>query len=301
MPAASAGIQPAIFYGHGSPMNTLEPNRYTAAWRRSGEIGPRPRAILAISAHWYIDDTAVTAMPRPRTIHDFHGFPPALHAFEYPAPGDPALADRVRALLAPLPVRLDHDWGLDHGAWSVLAHAHPQADVPVVQLSLDARREPAFHHELGRRLAVLRDEGVRIVGSGNAVHHLGRAVWRPGAPPHDWASAFQAWVRDRVLRDEPAALIDSGRFAQASGPRASAAAPAGAAGAARGPVVAPSDFAFDGFPEAARLAVPTPEHYLPMLVVLGARRPDDEVTVLTEGIELGSIGMLSFALAPAAA
>jgi len=269
MATSSPRSQPAIFYGHGSPLNTLESNRYTQAWRRSGEIGPRPRAILAISAHWYVDETAVTAMPDPRTIHDFHGFPPALNAFEYPAPGDPALAEQVRALLAPLPVRLDLGWGLDHGTWSMLAHTHPLADVPVVQLSLDARRGPAFHHELGRTLAVLRNDGVRIVGSGNAVHHLGRAVWRAGAPPHDWASAFQAWVRDRVLRDDAAALVDYERF--------------------------------DEFPQAARLAVPTPEHYLPMLVVLGARLPGDEVAILSEGIELGSIGMLSFALAPPAA
>lgn len=266
MNAPAATTQPAVFYGHGSPMNTLEANRHTEAWRRSGAMGPRPRAILAISAHWYVGETAVTAMARPRTIHDFYGFPPALHAFDYPAPGDPALAERVRALLAPLPVRADADWGLDHGTWSVLAHVYPDADVPIVQLSLDARREPAFHHELGRRLAVLRDEGVRIVGSGNAVHHLGRLARRADAPAHDWALAFEAHVRDCVLRDEVASLID-----------------------------------YEGFGDAARLSVSTPEHYLPMLVVLGARRPDDRATILTEGIELGSIGMLSFALDPAAA
>jgi 4,5-DOPA dioxygenase extradiol len=258
--------QPAIFYGHGNPMNTLEPNRHTEAWRRSGAAGPRPRAILAISAHWYVEETAVTAMARPRTIHDFYGFPAALHAFDYPAPGDPALAERVRALLAPLPVRADHDWGLDHGTWSVLAHVYPDADVPVVQLSLDARRDAAFHYELGRGLGVLRDEGVRIVGSGNAVHHLGLLARRADAPPHDWALAFEAQVRDCVLRDDVAPLIDYERFG-----------------------------------EAARLAVPTPEHYLPLLTVLGARRPDDRAAILTEGIELGSIGMLSFALDRAAA
>ncbi len=254
--------QPALFYGHGSPMNTLESNRHTEAWRRSAALGPRPRAILAISAHWYVEETAVTAMARPRTIHDFHGFPPALHAFDYPAPGDPALAERIRALLAPLPVRADPDgWGLDHGTWSVLAHVYPEADVPVVQLSLDARRDAAFHHALGRGLAALRDEGVRIVGSGNAVHHLGRLARHPDAPPHAWALEFEARVRDAVLRDEPEPLVDYHRF---------------------------------GAP--ARASVPTPEHYLPMLVVLGARRPDDRAAILTEGIELGSIGMLSFAL-----
>ncbi|MBC6959770.1 MAG: 4,5-DOPA dioxygenase extradiol [Lautropia sp.] len=266
MSASATTRQPAIFYGHGSPMNTLGSNRHTEAWRRSGVVGPRPRAILAISAHWYLNEIAVTAMARPRTIHDFYGFPAALHAFDYPAPGDPALAERVRALLAPLPVRTDHDRGLDHGTWSVLAHVYPAADVPVVQLSLDARHDTAFHYDLGRRLGALREEGVRIVGSGNAVHHLGLLARREDALPYDWALAFEAQVRDRVLRDEVAQLIDC-----------------------------------QGFGEAARLAVPTPEHYLPMLVVLGARRPDDRVTILTEGIESGSIGMLSFALGQAAA
>ncbi|MBN9462383.1 MAG: 4,5-DOPA dioxygenase extradiol [Burkholderiales bacterium] len=258
-----ASRQPAVFYGHGSPMNALESNRHTQAWRASGEAGAPARAVLAISAHWYVDELAVTAMAQPRTIHDFGGFPPALFAVRYPAPGDPALAARVRELLAPMPVRLDHDWGLDHGIWSVLAHVYPQADVPVVQLSLDARQGPAFHHELGRRLAVLRDEGVRIVGSGNAVHHLGRLSWRPDARPHEWALAFEAGVRDCVLRGDDAPLIDYERFG-----------------------------------EAARLSVPTPDHYLPMLAVLGARLPGDRARVLTEGIELGSIGMLSFALEP---
>src|SRR5664279_4226713 len=158
-----AGRMPAIFLGHGSPMNTLETNIYTRAWRQAGQAIGKPRAILAISAHWYIRGVAVTAMARPETIHDFGGFPPALHAFQYPAAGMPDLARHVRSLLAPLDVRLDDQWGLDHGTWSVLAHAYPDADVPIVQLSLDATRPASFHYELGRRLSPLRDEGILIV------------------------------------------------------------------------------------------------------------------------------------------
>src|SRR3954467_7750273 len=163
---------PAIFLGHGSPMNALERNQYTQAWSSVATRFDKPIAILSISAHWYIRGTAVTAMPNPPVIHDFGGFPPALHAFEYPAPGDPALAARVRDLLAPMSVRMDDEWGIDHGTWSVLTHVYPKADVPIVQLAIDGTQPAQFHYDVGQRLAALRDEGIMLLGSGNVVHNL---------------------------------------------------------------------------------------------------------------------------------
>lgn len=249
---------PVVFFGHGSPMNALEDNRYTEAWRRVGRSVPEPRAILSISAHWYVPDTAVTAMATPPTIHDFGGFPKELFEVEYPAPGDPTLAAGVRDLLAPLPVRLDADWGLDHGSWSVLVHAFPHAKVPVVQLSLDRSQPPRFHYDLGRRLRPLREQGVLIVGSGNVVHNLRAADWTPGVPPYDWAASFNERVRDHLARR------------------------------VHGPLVA-----YEALGEEARLSVPTPDHYLPLLYVLGLQELDEPIWFATDGIELGSVGMLT--------
>lgn len=254
----TANALPALFIGHGSPMNTLEDNRYTRVWHALGQSLPRPRAILAISAHWYIDATAVTAMAQPKTIHDFGGFPQALFDFEYPAPGDPALAARIQALLAPLTVVADHDWGLDHGTWSILAHLFPQADIPVVQLAIDARQPAAFHYQLGEKLAALRDEGVLILGSGNLVHNLRTIRWGDDAPPYPWASRIEQRLKDCLANGDPQALID-----------------------------------YAALDQEALLAIPTPEHFLPLLYVLGARRPDDRIYFPVEGIDLGSIGMLS--------
>lgn len=251
---------PAFFLGHGSPMNALRENSWSRAWAALGAaLEPRPRAVLAVSAHWYITGTAVTAMEAPRTIHDFGGFPRELFAVRYPAAGDPALAARVAALLAPLPVRADHEWGLDHGTWSVLKHVFPEADVPVVQLSIDETMPPAFHYELGRRLSVLRDEGVLIVGSGDVVHNLEAYAWggHP-AQPYDWALRFEGAVRERLLAGDHAALIDYG----ASG-------------------------------RDALLSVPTPEHYLPLLYALGASVPQESVTFPADGIDGGSVSMLA--------
>ena len=253
---------PVAFFGHGSPMNTLESNRHTEAWRALGQSLPRPRAILAISAHWYIEGAAVTAMEKPPTIHDFFGFPQALFDVSYPAPGDPALAARVRELLAPIDVQMDQSWGLDHGTWSVLAHVYPQADIPVVQLSIDATRPAAWHYELGKRLAPLRDEGVLIVGSGDVVHNLRVIRWGAGAP-HDWATRFNDLARGCIERGEHAPLVN-----------------------------------YESLGADAQASIPTPEHYLPLLYVLGAQSAGDQVSFPTDGIELGSISMLTCVISP---
>jgi 4,5-DOPA dioxygenase extradiol len=255
-----SGRLPAVFLGHGNPMNALHENVWTRAWAALGAgLAPRPRAVLAISAHWYIAGTAVTAMAAPRTIHDFGGFPRELFEMRYPAAGDPALAARVAGLLAPLAVEANQSWGLDHGTWSVLCHVFPEADVPVVQLSIDETRPPAFHHELGTRLRVLRDEGVLIVGSGDVVHNLEAYAWggRP-AEPYEWALRFGSTVRERLMAGDHASLID-----------------------------------YAALGRDALLSVPTPEHYLPLLYVLGASVPGEAVTFPTDGVDGGSVSMLA--------
>jgi len=257
----SAQRMPAAFIGHGSPMNTLERNRYTESWRAFGASVPRPRAILMVSAHWTINATAVTAMARPKTIHDFYGFPQALFDVQYPAPGLPQLAEEVADVAQPEYVGADHDsWGLDHGTWSVLVHAFPDADIPVVQLSLNILKPPEWHVALGAKLAALRDRGVLVMGSGNVVHNLRVMRRTNGAGAYPWAVQFNEAVRGFLSRN------------------------------AHGPLV---DYHLLGEP--AALSVPTPEHYLPMLYIAGARRVDDTFSVTTDGIDLASVGMLSFA------
>lgn len=253
---------PALFIGHGSPMNTLELNRYSIAWRELGATLPRPRAILAVSAHWYIAATAVTSMARPRVIHDFYGFPPELFAFDYPAPGSPELAAEVAEVAKPLRVGSDADsWGLDHGTWSVLAHLYPEADIPVVQLSLDASKDFTYHLDLGRRLAPLSDEGVMIVASGNVVHNLGRLDWGKPDGGFDWARRFDESTRDAITGD-PASAVAMAHHA---------------------------DFA---------AAAPTPDHFLPLLYLAGladaAGRPAEPII---EGYTYGSLSMTSYRLA----
>ena len=248
---------PTIFLGHGSPMNALQDNAWTRRWAAIGQGVPRPRAVLAVSAHWYVPQTAVTAMPGPRTIHDFGGFPEELYDVQYPAPGDPGLAQHVIEHLQPLDVRADTAWGLDHGTWSLLCHVYPRADIPVVQLSIDATRPPGFHYQLGRRLRALRDEGVLILGSGNVVHNLRRYAWGKAAEPLDWARRFDERVRELVTRNDHATLVD-----------------------------------YPAMGTDAALSIPTPEHYLPLLYVLGASHDDDTLTFPTEGIDGGSISML---------
>jgi 4,5-DOPA dioxygenase extradiol len=254
----ASNIMPVAFFGHGSPMNALGRNRYTEAWRAAAQSMPRPRAIVAVSAHWYTRGTSVTANDRQETIHDFGGFPQALFDIEYPAPGDPALAARVRELLAPVAVQLDHSWGLDHGTWSVLLHAYPAADVPVIQLSMDGTQPHSFHYEVAARLAPLREEGVLIAGFGNVVHNLRLMKRRESEPPYDWAQRFEQRVREALLARDHDGLVH-----------------------------------FDRWGEEARLSAPTPEHYLPLLYTIGLQREDEAASIFVEGIENGSLSMLS--------
>jgi len=250
---------PAIFFGHGNPMNALPHNAYADAWAAVGSELPRPRAVLSLSAHWYLPGTMVTAMQAPRTIHDFGGFPSELYQVRYPAPGDAALASRVQALLSPISVGRDEQWGLDHGTWSVLRHVFPGADVPVVQLSIDETQPAAFHYEVGKRLAPLRDEGVLIIGSGNLVHNLHAYAWgqRP-VEPFDWAVRFEGRVRELVLAGEDGPLI-----------------------------------AYETLGHDAMLSAPTPDHYLPLLYVIALRREGDQVSFPVEGVDGGSVSMLA--------
>ncbi|MGE5146965.1 MAG: 4,5-DOPA dioxygenase extradiol [Candidatus Eiseniibacteriota bacterium] len=259
----AARIMPTLFVGHGSPMNAIEDNEFSRSWRMLAGRLPRPRTILCVSAHWQTEGVAVTADTRPATIHDFYGFPYAHFAVDYPAPGDPALAQRIAAFLAPTPVRLAQDWGLDHGTWSVLRILYPEADIPVLQLGLDTRQPGRFHGDLARRLAPLRDEGVLVVGSGNIVHNL-RFYWRDNPPPLDWADRFDGAVRARIASGDLAALCDYEKL----GPD-------------------------------ARLAVPTPEHYLPLLYVLALRRSTDRLSFFNT-VVTSAISMTSVLLEPAA-
>lgn len=255
-------LMPTLFLGHGNPMNALAKNLYSEGWAAIGAALPRPQAVLAISAHWYIPGCGVTVNPLPRTIHDFGGFPPELYAVQYPAPGSPELARRVKDLLAPVPVKLDDSWGLDHGTWSVLTHVFPQADIPVVQLAIDERQPPLYHYELGKRLAPLREEGVLIVGSGNLVHNLHSYAWgRAGVDAYDWAMRFEKRVRELLCAGDDAPLV-----------------------------------AYEGLGRDALLSIPTPDHYLPLLYILGLRRPEDAITFPVEGVDGGSVSMLAVRL-----
>ena len=252
-------LSPVLFFGHGNPMNALGSNAYTRAWHRIGERMARPKAILAVSAHWYVPGTGVTVATAPRTIHDFGGFPPELYEVQYPAPGDPALARRVQQLLTPLEVKLDDGWGLDHGTWSVLKHVYPKADVPVVQLSIDETKPASFHFDIGRRLAPLRQERVLIVGSGNIVHNLHTYAWgRRPQGAYDWAVRFETAARQMMLAGEYGPLIE-----------------------------------YPSLGRDAALSIPTPDHYLPLLYVLGARQSSDSIDFPVEGVDGGSISMLA--------
>jgi 4,5-DOPA dioxygenase extradiol len=250
---------PAIFFGHGNPMNALADNAYTQAWSKIGAGIPRPKAILAISAHWYVPYVAVTGMKEPRTIHDFGGFPRELFEFAYPAPGDSALAMRIRELLEPVDAGIDSQWGLDHGTWSVLCHVFPHADIPVVQLSIDETQPPQFHFQAGKLLAPLRDENVLVIGSGNIVHNLHAYAWgRHPAEPFDWAVRFDGRVRELLAANDMASLVD-----------------------------------YESLGRDALLSAPTPDHYLPLLYIAGMRADEDPISFPVAGMDGGSISMLS--------
>ena len=252
-------LMPAVFFGHGSPMNALELNRYTSAWRAFGQSVPRPRAILVVSAHWYIGATAVTAMPRPRTIHDFYGFPQQLFDVRYPAPGLPELAEEISDVVHPTWVGADTDsWGIDHGTWSVLVHAFPEADIPVVQLSINAFKGLDYHLELGAKLAPLRERGVLVVASGNVVHNLGGVNPRMVDQGFDWAQRFDEAAKE-VMLGEPteATTLNAHR-----------------------------DFG---------VAVPTPDHFIPLLYLAGLAGAGGEgANVLVDGYAYGSLSMTAY-------
>lgn len=254
---------PAIFVGHGSPMNALESNRYTESWRNVASTFPKPTAIVMISAHWFTNVTAVTAMPLPRTIHDFSGFPDELFTVQYPAPGSLALAERVIEFAAPIEVQKDFDqWGLDHGAWSVLMHMYPDADVPVVQLSINAREPIDYHMNLGSRLAPLLSEGVLIASSGNIVHNLSRIQWGADGRGYDWADSFDIDARELIKKhpEELASLSTHDAYVQ---------------------------------------AVPTPEHFLPIAYIAGiAATTEATVTVFNDERTMGSLSMTSYVVQP---
>lgn len=253
---------PAIFFGHGNPMNALADNTYTRAWGEIGRSIPKPKAILCISAHWYIPAVSVTAMKQPRTIHDFGGFPRELFAFEYPAAGSPELAGKVLDLLGGDVIMDTELWGLDHGTWSVLCHAFPDADVPVVQLSIDETKPSEWHYEFARKLAPLRYEGVLIVGSGNLVHNLHTYAWgKQNVEPFDWAVRFEEMARGLISNGDHTPLAN-----------------------------------YELMGKDALLSAPTPDHFLPLLYVLGVQREGDEVSFPVEGFDGGSISMLSVKL-----
>jgi 4,5-DOPA dioxygenase extradiol len=258
----SIATMPAMFVGHGSPMNALDQNRYTDAWQSFANGTPKPRAILAISAHWYINATAVTAMAAPKTIHDFFGFPDELFAMQYPAPGDPELAAEITELVKPTWVGRDLDsWGLDHGTWSPLVHMFPHADIPVVQLSIDATKPLDYHVALGAQLEDLRRRGVFIVGSGNVVHNLGLVQWNQPEAAFDWAHDFNE-AAIALMTANPGSAADLQHH--------------------------------DRYP----LAAPTPDHFIPMLYIAGlASAADQKAEVLIDGYAMGSLSMTSFTVA----
>jgi 4,5-DOPA dioxygenase extradiol len=260
----AAGVMPAAFFGHGNPMNALDDNRYTAAWRAFGESVPEPRALLVISAHWYINATAVTAMARPRTIHDFYGFPQKLFDVQYPAPGLPELASEISDVVHPTWVGADIDsWGIDHGTWSVLVHAFPKASIPVVQLSINADKPLDYHLELGARLAPLRESGVLVIASGNVVHNLRGMRWDLADDGYEWAQRFDEAAKERMLTN-------------------------------------PTDFAALDAHHDYGHAVPTPDHFIPALYLAGlagaAGEDDADTRVLVDGYAYGSLSMTAYTL-----
>ncbi|HKP95005.1 MAG TPA: 4,5-DOPA dioxygenase extradiol [Fibrobacteria bacterium] len=259
------GKLPVLFIGHGSPMNGIEDNEFSGSWAKlAGEI-PKPKAVLCISAHWLTQGTFVTAMERPKTIHDFGGFPKALFDVEYPAPGSPAVAGEVRDAVKSLSVGMDHAWGLDHGAWAVIRRMYPDAGVPVLQLSIDYHKPPRYHYNLGRELAGLREKGILILGSGNMVHNLGRIAFGRSDDPEygfDWALEMKSVFAKHIRERNHEALIE-----------------------------------YRNLGAAAELAIPTPDHYYPLLYALGLQEKGENATLFNDKAVAGSLTMTSVKIA----
>lgn len=247
---------PVLFVGHGNPMNAIEENEFSQSWVKVGGQLPRPKAILCISAHWETVGTKVTAMPQPKTIHDFYGFPQELFAVKYPAPGSPQLAEDIRSMVKSINIQLDQEWGLDHGTWSVLVRMFPRADIPVLQLSLDSTMSTQSHYDLGKELKTLREQGVLIIGSGNIVHNLGLVVWEDTA--FDWALEYDGKVKEWILQDDHEPIIH-----------------------------------YEKYGRPAQLAVNSAEHFKPLLYVLGLKDPGEPVQFFTEKVWGGSLSMRS--------
>ncbi len=249
---------PLLFVGHGSPMNGIEDNEFSQRWASMGKEIPVPTAVLCISAHWYTSGTFITAMNNPKTIHDFGGFPKALFDVQYPAPGNPELAKETAALIHSTPVGLDHDWGLDHGTWSVVKNMYPNADIPVLQLSIDYTKPPEFHYALAKELQALRKKGVLIIGSGNMVHNLRIMNWHQPESGFDWADEMNNTFKKLIETENHQPLIK-----------------------------------YQNLGEAAKLSIPTPEHYLPLLYVLGMKEKNESVSFFNDKTVMGSISMTS--------
>ncbi len=252
---------PVLFVGHGSPMNAIEENEFVAEFRRVGEKLPKPKAILCISAHWETQGTRVTAMEQPKTIHDFRGFPPELYELSYPAPGSPELANEVKKNITGSDVIFDNQWGLDHGCWSVVKHFYPEADIPVVQLSLDYRKTPLEHYQLARELTFLRNKGVLIIGSGNMVHNLGLVAWDKLKVPgfgYDWALEANQIMKQMIMEGDYKSLAN-----------------------------------YKVLGKAFELSIPTPEHFLPLIYSLALRQNSDEVSFFNDKAIGGSLTMTS--------
>jgi 4,5-DOPA dioxygenase extradiol len=246
---------PVLFVGHGSPTNAMEDNEFTRTWHRLGREMPRPRAILCISAHWYTRRVAITTSPKPRTVHDFYGFPEELYNMFYTPPGWPAAAQEVGTLAPDVPLESDRDRGMDHGTWTVLRKMYPEADIPVAQLSVDRERYPSFHYQMGKQLAPLREEGVLIIGSGNLVHNL-RLADRHKEDGFEWAEHFDEVLAEHILAGDHASLMN-----------------------------------YPDLGEEAALAIPIEDHYLPLLYTLGASNPQDEISFFNERVIMGSVSM----------
>lgn len=262
-PLGATDLMPVFFFGHGSPMNALEENEFSKAWRETVQHLPRPNAILCISAHWETRGTFVTAMEKPRTIHDFGGFPQSLFDVQYPAPGSPSVAEETQKAITTTPVGLDQSWGLDHGCWSVVKHLYPNADVPVLQMSLDYGQGPQWHYALAKELASLRKKGVLIIGSGNMVHNLGVLDWQKPESGFDWAEIAREKMKQLITNGDHSALTR-----------------------------------YTTLGREVQMSVPTPEHYLPLLYTLGLKEEKESVSFFNDKTVMGSIAMTSLKIGP---